>query len=373
MHGAAVVFAALSVLLGAKEPSQTRQSAGSFLQIAKQAAQAREAGRLADAIRLYSDGVRLRPAWDEGWWSLGTLYYDEDRFEEARRALARFVQLAENPAPALGLLALCEYETREYDLAVGHFTEWAAKKPPASNELLTVAYFHWALLLIRKGEFERATVLLNARARLGNSGPELEEAMGLAALRMARLPEEYPPEEREPVWLAGRAAMQTALQRPERADQEARMLLRHYDAHPNVHYFLGTVLLDSHQSDAAAKQFERERQISPRHAAAMVQLAMFHLGNGEAAQALELARKAADIEPGNFPAHKTMGDALLQLERYADGTRELEIARNLAPESAAVHFSLARAYQQMGRDTDAARERALFTKLKERERERTSK
>ena len=46
--------------------------------IAKEADAAREANRMPDAIALYRKGVAIKPYWEEGWWYLGTLYYDLD-------------------------------------------------------------------------------------------------------------------------------------------------------------------------------------------------------------------------------------------------------------------------------------------------------
>ena len=349
------VVAAVSFLLAVSPPEE-------FSTIARRADEARAANRLPEAIRLYWQAVRLRPSWSEGWWDLGAIYYDEDRFGEARDALTRFTGVSSDPARAFGLLALCEYETKDYDRALQHLQEWAAKRPPASKDLLAVAYFHWALLLTRAGQFERATVLLNARAKLGSRSPELEEALGLAALRMARLPEDYPPLEREPVWLAGRAAMQLALGDVPRAEMDARKLLAHYDNHPNVHYFLGTILLDAH-SEPPEKEFERELQLSPAHVAAMVQLAACRLRGGAPDKALILAREAIGLDAGNAPAHKVAGDALLALNRYPESAGELETARRLAPESAPVRFALARVYKALGRPADAQREREAFTAL----------
>jgi len=60
-----------------------------FDQIAKEADAARSADRVNDAINLYTDGIHLRPSWGEGWWSLGSLLYDQDRFAEAESACRR--------------------------------------------------------------------------------------------------------------------------------------------------------------------------------------------------------------------------------------------------------------------------------------------
>src|SRR5436190_4578809 len=113
------------LLLPASSPAVPHPPATSFGTIAKQADTARDSNHVAEAINLYSQGVRLRPQWSEGWWSLGSLLYDQDRFAEAEVALKHFAAQTAKPGVAYPFLGLCEYETKEYDHALAHFRAWA--------------------------------------------------------------------------------------------------------------------------------------------------------------------------------------------------------------------------------------------------------
>ena len=64
-----------------------------------------------------------------------------------------------------------------------------------------------------------------------------------------------------------------------------------------------------------------------------------------------------------FPAHKALGQALLDTGDVDGAIKELLIGIKLAPDSPGLHFALARAYQRAGRNEDAAREREEFTRL----------
>src|SRR4029079_3834971 len=44
---------------------------------------ARDAQQLDRAILLYRQALALQPRWTEGWWSLGTIYYDADNYADA--------------------------------------------------------------------------------------------------------------------------------------------------------------------------------------------------------------------------------------------------------------------------------------------------
>jgi len=363
-----VVFPLLALLLSA-HPTSSGIPQGSFEQIAKRADAARAADRMEDAIGLYTAGVRLRPSWSDGWWSLGSLFYDQDRFPEAEAAFKRFVALAPKSGPAYAFLGLCEYETKDYERALQHLQTWSAKGFPGTTDLIDVAVFHWALLLTRKGRFVESLYLLAVEAGKLRGGPALVEAMGLASLRMPNLPEDYPPERREMVWLAGEAALYSALPSndSDRAAEYARRLLFHYDHEPNVHYFRGTVLNFERKSAEAEEEFRQELQISPRHVPAMVELARLNLSHDQTAEALSFAKSAAEIEPKNPEAHHMLGRVLLTTKQLPESARELETAKQLAPDVASIRYHLARAYAALGRAKEADREVAAYHVLRDKQ------
>jgi len=340
----------------------------SFDEIAREAESARTTDRLQDALQLYRQGVNLRPSWQDGWWWLGSLYYEQDRFAEAQAALARSVVASSKPGPAYAFLALSEYETHDYARALEHFEKWSLAGSPGTDELLDVASFHWALLLTREGRFVHALYLLAAKAQKRGYSPALAEAMGLASLRMASLPEDYPPQRREMVWLAGRAALYAA-QQPhdfERADEFARRLLLHYSEQPNVHYFRGTLFDFRKMPEAAKQEYQEELRISPLHAPAMVELARLSLAEHNFDEAASWARRAAEISPEDPVAHYSLGRALLATGQARQAALELESAARRAPDSAPIRFQLATAYRKLGRNKEAEREFAVFADLKKK-------
>jgi cytochrome c-type biogenesis protein CcmH/NrfG len=54
---------------------------------------ARDAQQLDKAVPLYRQALALQPAWTEGWWSLGTIYYDADNYVDAANAFRKVVAL----------------------------------------------------------------------------------------------------------------------------------------------------------------------------------------------------------------------------------------------------------------------------------------
>jgi tetratricopeptide (TPR) repeat protein len=254
----------------ASQPAGSAVPQDSFADISRHAEEARTADRMRDAIRLYREGVRERPAWRDGWWWLGSLYYDQERFQEAQEALRRFVAIAPDSAPAYALLALCEYETRDYGRALEHFRQWAQKGSRGPAQLIDAARFHWALLLTRDGHFDQALELLAEVARRGGRNPDLVEAMGLAGLRMANLPQDYPPRRRELVWLAGATVFYSSVHELDQAEEYAHKLILHYSEEANVHYLLarsyqelGRTQEAEHELAAADSLREKGREQPP--------------------------------------------------------------------------------------------------------------
>jgi predicted Zn-dependent protease len=76
------------------------------------------------------------------------------------------------------------------------------------------------------------------------------------------------------------------------------------------------------------------------------------------------AERAVKAGGDDFATHLAEGRVLLATGDAAGAARELEAAVKQAPRSPAAHFSLAEAYRQLGRKTDAAHELAEFQNLK---------
>src|ERR1700728_1513126 len=107
------------------------QNTAAFEDLAARAAAAREANDIPQAVQLYRQSVDLNPKWEEGWWFLGSMLYDSDRYAEGREALAHVVALDPKAAPAWALLGLCEFETGGYARSLDHIRRGLASGSPA--------------------------------------------------------------------------------------------------------------------------------------------------------------------------------------------------------------------------------------------------
>ncbi|HTT65489.1 MAG TPA: tetratricopeptide repeat protein [Bryobacteraceae bacterium] len=360
----AIFLVAFLGLLDASAQKQPAAAPASFDRVSQEAAAARAQNRIQDAIRLYRQAVKLRSSWPEGWWFLGELLYDQDKYPEARDALLRLVSLDHTTGPGYALLGLCEYETREYGKALEHINEARRLGLGDDPQVKRVVLYHAMLLLTRFQQYESALQVLDKIMKTGESGPALIEAAGLAGLRRPILPGDIPPGEKDLIDQAGRAACAVAAQDPARAQKEFAVLLARYPNTPNVHYLYGSFLLATDEN-AGLREFQKELELNPKHTEALANIALSYEMHGDTGKAISYARRAVEANPQYFAAHAVLGRLLANAGEVAKGIQELEIARQEAPDSYQVHFALAEAYALADRKSDAAKERAEFVRLKQ--------
>ena len=335
-----------------------------FERFVKQADEARLAERFEDAVALYSEALKIKPKWPDGWWYVGAIFYQKDLYAQARDAFQNLVALEPERGPAWAMLGLCQFQTGEYERAGVSLQRGRSLGVNDKSELAAVVRYHAAIVHIRFEYFENAYDILNEFVRFGNETPKVIEAFGLTILRMPFLPNEIPSAQREKVLIAGQAGYNMAARRLDQARAAFDTLLSQYPNDPNVHYAFGVYLL-SQDSDRALKEFKRELEISPNHFAAMTQMAFEYMKRDQFNEALPLAEKAVQLAPKLYAARNVLGRVLLDLDQVDRAIKELEEGVKLAPASPEMHFALARAYTRAGRKEEAARERETFKKLQD--------
>jgi len=121
----------------------------------------------------------------------------------------------------------------------------------------------------------------------------------------------------------------------------------------------------------AETTLEAAIQRFPGNASFELQLALLLLKKSEKqepaqqARAEGLLRAAAKHDPNLAEPHYQLGDIALRRGQTTAATAHLENAVRISPESPKAHFALARAYRRSGRTEDAAKETALYEKLKD--------
>src|SRR5580658_5235062 len=216
--------------------------AATFEELAAQAAQARRANRIPEAIELYRQAVEQRTTWVEGWWFLGTLSYATYQYPGCETAFDEFVKLDDKRALAWSLLGLCEFETGKYDQSLNHLRQGLAPGGDLPPEVEAGVRFHYGLLLSRAGFFDRGRRELERYSRGGGQEPMLIAGLGVTALHEPWLPKDVPADRMDTVMKAGTAWRFWIIGEVDKAEAGFQELLKAYSSVAGVHYAYGTYL-----------------------------------------------------------------------------------------------------------------------------------
>jgi tetratricopeptide (TPR) repeat protein len=338
-----------------------------FAALSKRAAEARDANRLDEAVELYTRALALRPSWEEGWWSLGTIEYDQDRFAKAALHFSKVIALNSGNGTAHAMLGLCQFELGQEEAALKNLLAAEQLGIIKDEQLRNVAVYHLGLLELRARKFGDAKETLDQLAKRHVTTGELITALGLAVLLVT--PQDAPAQGTPGATVikqAGEAESLLAARDFDQAKERYVELTSESPDYPNLHFAFGRLLLEMNEADEAVQEFQRELKRDPKNVNSMLEIAAvrYHV---ESQEGLSYAEEAAKLSPRLPFAHYLLGLLRLDTGDAAGAVPELEIAQKAFPKESRVYFSLGNAYSRIGRKADAAKARAEFSKLDARE------
>jgi len=316
---------------------------------------------LAGAIKLYSRALLLRPDWAEGWLRIGLLKYQTGSYVGARDDLTRFITLAHDPEPAVGVRGLCEFQTGEYAKSLKDIQHALSLSTEDTGEERRVLKYHEALLLTKSGKFLPALNDYAWFAQKRLSRPEMFRAIGLTGLRMPLLPQELT-RDIEQVEASGRAIYAFLGGDQEEGQHQFEAIFQKFGPIPNVHYIHGLLLFPS-DPDAARVEFHRETELFPANEQGEIMMAWALLMRREAESAMPHAMKAATMAPRVGGAQLVLGRALAETGNMKEGIGHLSEALRLEPENLEIHIALAEAYSRAGDRSRSQRERRICLEM----------
>jgi tetratricopeptide (TPR) repeat protein len=353
------MLTAIALLLLSQSPS----GLPAFNDLASDAATARDAGRLDEALTLYRKALDLRPDWDEGLWNAGSIAYDQDKVSECAGLFRRLAERKPDLAPAWTMSGLCEYGLRQYGRSLESLLHAEQLHFDGPAELSRAARLHLAIVLTKAGSFEKAIVLLTELTRMDRKTQDIAVAAGIAGLRKSWVPSEVPETDRERVAMLG-DAMSTAMELDAKgAVPKFEDALRKFPGDADIHFRFGAFLL-LQNPDRGMAEIREAIELDARHLPALVGLASIYLKNGDLKSAAGYGIRATQVGPDDFATHVIYGRVLLESDDWPAAAKELETAVRLAPDSADAHYSLATAYSRLGRKEEAQREQDEFRRLR---------
>jgi predicted Zn-dependent protease len=326
-----ILIPCLTLLGGAQSHPREEPSVTDFNSVAESAAAEREAGKTEEALRDYKHAVEFRPDWEEGWWYLGTLRYDTDRFEAAIPAFQKVVQHNSGMGPAWNFLGLCEFETKDYRNSLAHLQKGQDLGIGDDPEIARVSKYHLGLLLNRTGEFERAASIL-APLFSDQPSPQIKIALGLSLLRIPLLPQEVDPSRDALLAAAGETAGILAQGDKDKTLNSFLILVKNYPGTPYTHYAYGTVLAAVGRNEDALIQQREELKISPASALPLIEISLLELRLQHLREALHAAEAAVQLAPESPSVYRILMQSHHALGNAAQATEDLRQTKALEPE-----------------------------------------
>jgi predicted Zn-dependent protease len=324
----------------------------------------------AEAIEMLNEGLRQKPDWREGWWRLGNVHYQADRYAQARPAFERLANLDPKEGAPWVLLGLCEFEMRDYGLALQHLERGQAMGFPSKLELTDAARYHEALALIVTERFEQAQILLSNLAQKKPNTEEVILAEGLAALQIPVLPgvirKIVDSERFGLIMQVGKAEQLIALRKSSEAVAQYESLISKYPSSPDLHLIYASLLVQVNELEKAGTEYRLELRTNPNSMLARVRLVLLELSRRKdvSDEMVSLAREAVALEPRSYIPHYVLGSVLVRSGKLEEAARELEMSRDLDPYSSRVRYTLAQVNLRLGRKEAAAQEQKAYEQLK---------
>ena len=344
--------------------AQTKPAhASNFAALAAKANAARDAERLDEALVLYRKALALRPRWPEGWWSLGTIEYDQNAYTEAVRAFQKVVALSPKNGTAYVMLGLSEFELGRDDLSLQHIQKGSEIGLDKDEGLGHAVLYHEGVLLQRKRKFEAARQTLEQLCLQGVQNDEIANALGMTLLRSAaKGPPAQGAADANVVISIGRAECLAGQKKYDEARPGFEEVVKENPDYPNIHYAYGLFLLEARDLANAVEQLKQEIANNPEHVFARLQIAAAQY-KVNSAVGIPYAEEAVKLNPRLPLGHYLLGALLLDVDQPERAIPQLEVAEKASLRDPRVYFALGSAYSRVGRKQDAARARATFERL----------
>lgn len=363
--GLVALLGVLAVPCAVAQSGSAHQPGATFATLSSRADAARDADRLDEAIVLYRRALSLHPAWAEGWWSLGTIYYDRDVYAKAAIDFQEFVSLQPQNGTGYAMLGLCEFELERNELALKHIEKGKSLGLQKNPDLWHVVLFHEGVLLQRKGSFQAAQDTLEELCLQTGQNDKTANVLGMAMLLLSpKDPPQQGSSDSAVVLGIGRTECLAGQKKYDEAKPAFEGIVSRNPNYPNIHYAFGLFLTELRDVAGAVEQFEEEIKNHPDHVLAYLRIAAVDY-KVNSAEAIPFAKEAVKLAPQQPFTHYLLGLLLLDVDDYANAIPELEIAQKGLPREPKIYFALGTAYSRAGRRKEAAQARATFARLTE--------
>ncbi len=312
--------------------------------------------RLPEAEKAFRRAIELRPDWALPLASLGALLEHADRFDEAEQVLTR--ALASDKGNAVALLALTNLRLRTKP---SHAALETLLKQLQNVTTTTASNTQAALLWMARGRIERALDDQSSALASFTHTLAIDPANAMARVERAQLRakagdyvgaiEDAQAARRNAETAADASTLLKVFYEQALNDAQGRAMIEKLLAQGTADAALYARLGESYRTTNPAhalQLFRRAAELEPRnadyatgYAAALVQSRRF-------IEARDILRRIIGASPDNYAAHANLATALYELKTYAEALPEYEWIAHAKPDLAATYFFIGSAHDFIG-------------------------
>jgi predicted O-linked N-acetylglucosamine transferase (SPINDLY family) len=285
------------------------------------ALQHHQAGRLAEAQRIYRQILTRQPDHADTLHLLGVLAGQAGRLEEALDLIRRAIAICSTNARYHSNLGKTLEDSGQPDQAIAAYRQAIQIKPDYAE-----AYYNLGIVLQSKGQLDEAIASHRQAVRLKPDLAVAHSNLGNALKDKGQLDE---------------------------AIACHRQALRLEPGYAEAHNNLGNALKDLGQLDEAVASYQQAIRLKPDFAGAYCNLGIVLHGKGQLDEAIAAYRQAIRIEPGYAEAHSNLGITLADVGQLDEAIAAYRQAIRLKPDLAGAHYNLGIARQGKGQLDEA--------------------
>ena len=257
------------------------------------------------AIKLL-EGLRQRNlATGDSLTSLGLLYKQQGRLDDARKVLDEAAQIPPASVPLLLDLAEVADDQKDYIGALGYLAHAREIEPQNAS-----IHFFWGMVSVQMNLAEEAYRALKKAVSLDPNNAYYNYAMGAVALQREESSEAIPYFQKycqlKPHDPRGRLALGSAYFASHDDDSAEKVILtvaNNAETAAGAHYYLGRIANQQGNYPEAVAQLEMALKTYSNYADAYAERGLVHLKQKDYADAKSDLQKALEINPDNYTAN----------------------------------------------------------------------
>ncbi|MDE3200292.1 MAG: tetratricopeptide repeat protein [Acidobacteriota bacterium] len=318
-------------------------------------------GDIATAISKYREMLKLAPHLAPAYNNLGMLYFNSHDYKQAAEVLKRGLELNPNMPTASAMLGMSYFQLGENTRAEPLLLKALQAHPDDDHlEMMVIN-----LLLGAQKYDDAVTHLKNVLAR----NPKDQNAWYLLGQTYLKLSEdslkkinEIDPDSVVAHIIAGE--VDQSMHNYDLALVEYKKAVDKAPNRPGTHMHMGDAYWYMGKWEAAQTEFKAELANDPNNCIARWKLANSILeANDSSNDALTQLNQVIDRCPSLMQARVDRARALVRLDRQPEALPDLLLAEKDSPNEPTIHFLLAAVYRAQGKQVDARKEMATYSKL----------